>query len=214
MFSIIAKFTAMKRWCSLPPIVLIGLIAVLSGWQSVALAETDCSIVTEVPQAQCEGLVTFYESTNGDNWTNNTGWKQTNTPCSWYGIACANGEVVTINLNTNNLSGTIPNLSALTNLSRFQLAENSLTGNLPQFNVFSDLEHVWLSKNQFTGNVPALAGLTKLTYFHVWDNKLTGTIPDISSLTQLQHLDLGKNQLIGNIPELKTLTQNSTYKSG
>jgi Leucine-rich repeat (LRR) protein/sugar lactone lactonase YvrE len=168
---------------------------------------SDCNAVTEIPAAQCEALVALYDSTDGDNWTNNDGWKMTDTPCSWYGIACADGKVVTIELNTNNLDGTIPDLSALTDLRRFQLAENKLTGSLPQFNLFSDLESVWLSTNQLTGNIPELTGLTKLVSFHIWDNQLTGTIPNLSSLTQLQNFDLGRNQLTGNIPELKTLTQ-------
>lgn len=49
---------------------------------------TTCADVTEIPQAECEALVQLYNSTDGPNWTNNTDWLQTNTPCNWYGVAC------------------------------------------------------------------------------------------------------------------------------
>jgi hypothetical protein len=184
-----------------------GEIAEVKIYKRALTFKTDCNAVTEIPTAQCETLLALYDNTGGDNWTNNDGWKKGNTPCSWYGIACADGKVVTIELNTNNLDGTIPDLSALTSLRRFQLAENKLTGSLPPFSIFTNLESVWLSTNQLTGSVPELTGLTKLVSFHIWNNQLTGTIPELSSLTQLQNFDLGKNQLTGNIPELKTLTQ-------
>jgi len=39
---------------------------VLGSWQPSALAETDCSAVTEIPKAQCETLIAIYDSTAGD----------------------------------------------------------------------------------------------------------------------------------------------------
>jgi hypothetical protein len=49
---------------------------------------TTCADATGIPQSECEVLVALYNSTGGANWTNNTGWLQTNTPCSWFGIEC------------------------------------------------------------------------------------------------------------------------------
>ena len=34
----------------------------------------DCTTVTEIPQQECEALVAFYISTDGDNWINHSGW--------------------------------------------------------------------------------------------------------------------------------------------
>jgi hypothetical protein len=59
-------------------------------------AATDCNQVTEIPVSQCQSLLEFYNSTNGANWTNKTGWNQTNTPCSWFGIRCSGGHVFQI----------------------------------------------------------------------------------------------------------------------
>ncbi len=74
--------------------IIITLILLTMGQSSnnVPLAKAQsfsCSSVTEIPVTECQELVTLYNSTNGANWTNNTGWLSTNTPCSWYGITCS-----------------------------------------------------------------------------------------------------------------------------
>jgi Leucine-rich repeat (LRR) protein len=152
MFSI-AKLTAMKRLVSLPSIVWIGLVMVLSGWQSLAQAETDCSTVTEIPTAQCEDLVALYDSTDGDNWKNNTDWKQTNTPCSWYGIKCGNGAVTQIDLRSNQLTGSIPDFSAFTNLQTLSLDSNQLSGSIPDFSALTNLQNLYFRNNQLSGSI-------------------------------------------------------------
>jgi len=65
---------------------------------------TDCSLVTEIPQSECEALVALYNSTNGASWTNNTNWLQTNTPCSWYAVNCVSGYVGELLLGFDQLS--------------------------------------------------------------------------------------------------------------
>jgi hypothetical protein len=80
-------------------------------------------------------LVAFYNSTNGDTWTNNTNWL-TNEPIStWYGITVSDGRVTEINLGNypgNNLSGTIPqDIGDLTNLIKLNLSYNQLSGTIP-----------------------------------------------------------------------------------
>ena len=59
-------------------ILLFSSLMFLTGAQ----AATDCAQVTEIPQAECEELLTFYWNTNGPNWGKNEGWNVTNTPCS------------------------------------------------------------------------------------------------------------------------------------
>ena len=54
---------------------------------------TGCANQTEIPKAECDALVALYNSTNGAGWTNHTGWLQTDTPCSWYGVYCGAGHV-------------------------------------------------------------------------------------------------------------------------
>lgn len=37
------------------------------------------------------GLATFYFSTNGDSWTENTGWLGPTQECDWFGVLCLTG---------------------------------------------------------------------------------------------------------------------------
>ena len=60
----------------------------------MAQAATDCNAVTEISTAECKFLLELYNSTDGANWKNNEGWNVTNTPCSWWGISCGNGGVI------------------------------------------------------------------------------------------------------------------------
>ena len=83
--------------------------------------------------AEREALVALYNSTDGGNWTNNTGWLLSDDHCSWSGVDClGGGRVTTVNLDSNNLTGSIPaelgNLTALFNLG---LHGNKLTGSIP-----------------------------------------------------------------------------------
>jgi len=87
---------------------------------------TTCRDVTQIPQAQCNTLVALYDNTAGDNWTNNTGWKQTDTPCSWYGVTCSGSEVSQISLSSNQLTGPIPSLNTLASLQTLEISGNPL----------------------------------------------------------------------------------------
>ena len=45
--------------------------------------------------AQRYGLATFYFSTNGEAWTQNTGWLGTAGECDWFGVTCVDGINIT-----------------------------------------------------------------------------------------------------------------------
>jgi hypothetical protein len=87
---------------------------------------TTCRDVTQMPEAQCNTLVALYDNTAGANWTNNTGWKQTDTPCSWHGVTCSGGEVTQISLSSNQLTGPIPSLNTLASLQTLNISNNQL----------------------------------------------------------------------------------------
>ncbi|MEK8017399.1 MAG: LamG-like jellyroll fold domain-containing protein, partial [Candidatus Parabeggiatoa sp.] len=173
-----------------------------------------CNSVTEIPTAQCEALVALYDSTDGDNWTNNEGWKTTDTPCSWYGITCESGAVTVINLGDinggNNLTGSLPDLSALISLQNLSLDQNQLTGDFPDLSAFKNLVHFAIGSNAITGSIPSyLNTLTHLISLGLGNNQLTGSIPELVNLTVL---DVRGNQLTGAIPNLNHLER--LYLSG
>jgi Leucine-rich repeat (LRR) protein len=178
-----------------------------------------CSQVTEIPSTECEALVALYNSTDGDNWTNNSGWLETNTPCSWYKVTCSSGHVSEIDLGwngySNNLTGSIPSkLGNLSNLQTLSLSSNSLTGSIPsELGNLSNLGYLNLGSNSLTGSIPSeLGNLSKLTTLKLYRNDLTGSIPsELSNLSNLQYLSLSSNSLTGSIPsELSNLSNLQT----
>ena len=132
-----------------------------------------------------------------------------------------------VNLWGNEMGGSIPTLSGLSNLKLLKLQNNSLTGNIPSW--FGDmnslgglylhannlsgpippelgkltrLRRLWLDRNQLTGAIPpALSGMTNLGTLNLHTNQLTGSIPpQLGNLSRLQHLALQNNQLTEIIP--------------
>lgn len=169
-----------------------------------ALTTFDCSTVTEIPKIQCEALVAFYNATDGDNWSDNTDWLVTNTPCSWHGITCAAGNVTNLRLMNHQLSGAIPpEIGNLTALQYLYLWDNQLSGTIPpEIGNLTALKGIMLGSNQLSGTIPSEIGnLTALTVLGLPNNKLSGTIPlEIGNLTKLTQLALHFNQLSGPIP--------------
>ena len=164
-----------------------------------------CNAVTQISKVECESLLELYHSTNGAQWKNNEGWNVTNTPCSWYGVSCENGGVTEIRLTYNQLTGAIPDFSALPKLQKLELYNNQLTGAIPDFSALPKLEKLDLPGNQLTGAIPNFSALPNLHALYLHKNQLTGTIPDLSALPNLQVLSLSNNQLTGAIPDFSAL---------
>ena len=176
---------------------LVGL-AVHFGVISVAQAATDCGVVTEIYQIECESLLQLYQSTNGAKWRHNEGWNVTNTPCGWFGVSCENNGVTVIQLTGNNLNGTLADFRGLPNLHRLSLGENQLTGTIHDFSGLPKLQWLHLYKNQLTGGIPNFSGLPNLQTLSLGGNQLTGAIPDFSGLPKLLGIGLYNNKLCKN----------------
>lgn len=163
-----------------------------------------CAGVVQIPLAECQALEALYNSTAGAQWFDKTGWLVTTTPCSWYGVACQSGHVTTLDLQDNNLAGSLPaQLSALASLQRLLLLRNELTGAIPTgLGSLAQLQELDLSENQLTGSIPAqLGNLAQLQTLSLSNNLLSGTIPSqLGNLAALRVLDLSTNRLTGAIP--------------
>lgn len=171
-----------------------------------------CTTVTDISLQECLALETFFNSTNGDKWTNKTNWLQTPNACTWFGVTCEGGRVVQLILINNQLSGTIPfNIGNLTRLQTLFLNTNQLSGAIPpEIGNLTQLEYLTLHQNHLTGVLPPTIGnLSRLIFLHLAENQLSGTIPkEIGQLTSLQTLHLYANQLSGVLPsEIWSLTQ-------
>ena len=154
-------------------------------------------------------LMALYNSTDGPRWTNNENWGSTLPLDDWYNVNTdADGRVTYLALWENNLRGTLPaELGNLDQLTELPLQDNYLTGSIPDLGGLTNLTLLRMWNNQLTGKIPAsLSNLTNLRYLELWENQLTGPIPDLRLLTGLVFLDLHGNQLSGNIPSMSGLT--------
>lgn len=160
------------------------------------------SVITSIRQDSL-ALIALYDSTDGDNWTNNDNWKS--APVSqWHGVTVANNRVTSLQLGGNNLNGTIPRaMGDLTELTLLQLENNSLQGNIPaEIGNLTNLESLRLEQNSLSGEIPLTIGnLDNLSILRLFSNDLTGEIPtSIENLSHLTQLYLFDNQLNGIIP--------------
>lgn len=176
---------------------------------------TNCATQTQIPETECNALVTLYTDTGGANWYDHTGWLQTDTPCNWYGVTCAEGTNVTsLSMIQNNLSGSIPaQLGNLTKLTTLELGKGSLTGSIPsELGSLSNLTMLALYSNNLSGPIPSgLGSLLDLTTLALGSNDLSGPIPaELANLTSLTTLELYGNQLSGPLPTVLTSLTNLT----
>jgi Leucine-rich repeat (LRR) protein len=149
-------------------------------------------------------LVSLYKSTNGTTWFHHTNWLTKNRVSTWYGVTVTNARVSVLDLDSNNLTGSLPSsIGNLLNLKKLSLIGNHLSGAIPSsLGNLVNLTFLDFGINQFTGTIPSSIGkLVKLTLLDLGANQLTGTIPSsFANLINLDSLYLPFNQLSGHIP--------------
>ncbi len=142
-------------------------------------------------------LIDLYQSTKGNMWAQT--WDLTLPVSSWYGIKLSTaGRVISVNLQTNNLNGKIPELN-LPELEILRLGFNQLSGSIPNFQLMPKLQDLFLSTNKLVGKMPPLEELKSIKEIDISLNQLSGAIPEISSAS-LGLLNLSNNKLSGGLP--------------
>jgi len=190
--------------------VLAGLAVMATPTEAQPPTWCENSGQSDIPVAECLALEDLYESTTGPNssWNNFDGWLDSTAVCTdWYGVTCddAGEHVIILDLNSNNLDGTIPaSLNDLTALVSLDLTNNLLSGSIPpSLGSLSNLTGLSLGSNLLDGTIPTELGqLGSLTLLDLGRNRLGGTIPaSLGQLTNLTvYLYLDGNQLEGPIP--------------
>lgn len=161
-----------------------------------------------IPTSERAVLLNLHNQTAGPSWINRAGWGgAAGTECNWYGVFCdaTQTHVIELELDGNNLSGTLPALAPLSKLMWINLFDNQLEGSLPALSGLAELRYFDVGRNQLSGAIPALAGLVKLEEFHAGENQLGGSIPVLASLAALKVFDVHRNQIAGNLPVLTGL---------
>ncbi len=148
-------------------------------------APTDPADITNpgIPASELEALIGLYNALGGSSWTNRSGWLETTTPCTWYGVQCNGGHVTGLQLRGNNLVGTIPDsLFNLPFLQTLDLSSNKLTGNLPaRLTELTSLASLALEKNALQGIIPPALATLPVSTLDIDYNALRATDPALIS---------------------------------
>jgi len=171
-------------------------------------------VCAQIPETERQALIDLYNSTGGDNWTNNEGWLgEAGTECEWYGIECSyphNTFVQALRfyfpspdppyvIVGNNLTGELPeSIQNLVSLKSLYLSSNKLTLP-PEIGNLYNLEHLELYDNNLSSIPPEIGNLYNLQWLHLSGNNLTSVPYEIGNLHNLTSLDLSFNDLT-NIP--------------
>lgn len=195
---------------------------------STALAPYFGSITCEAPIDQRSILVELFQSCQGTQWYRNDYWASSADVCDWYGVGCDDGDVVLINLDSNNLRGRIPSsIFRLPKLQVLWLSSNRVTVDFTNIYEATDLLDLRLDStglrsingigqarsltvlslafNGIRGRFPAeIFQLENLRYLGMNSNVMTGLLPNLfGNLRYLRTLKLDRNIFVGPLPALE-----------
>src|SRR4051812_34009895 len=120
-----------------------------------------------VNKQDSSALIDLYNSTNGSNWVDHTNWLTKHPLRTWYGITVTDNRVTGLNLNVNNLNGTIsPSIGNMVKLAFLYLGLNQLRGSIPSsIGNLVNVTDFRLNENQSSGSLPlSMGNLKNLTY--------------------------------------------------
>ena len=110
-------------------------------------ASFGCADAIDVPEAQCNSLVSIYRTLGGGSWVDTRGWLTTNRVCKWRGISCDGGGISRLQLqDIRGLHGagdlSKADWSGLGNLKLLDLWSPDLVGPLPDALLAASLERL------------------------------------------------------------------------
>lgn len=173
-------------------------------------------VFAQIPSSERTALIDLYNSTDGDNWDNNDGWKTSpldsdgfampGTEGSWYGVAVNSNSVREIRYNANNLVGPIPpSIEDLINLQRLELDPERIESIPPEFGNLVNLEVLKLGSYLLTTLPVEFGNLPNLTDLHIWYSQLQTLSPEIGNLISITYINFNYNELKTLPPEIGNL---------
>lgn len=172
-------------------------------------------------------LVELFKTCGGESWRRNDLWGNEKVDlCNWYGVGCSEGHVILLNLESNNLVGTLPkqifdlpwlqmlwlsenpeielkfdSLSNATSLLDLKLG-NTGTKSLKGISFAKSLTALDVSNSKLAGNFPEeLFALKNLRVLAMSNNSFDGELPkSLASLRYLRTFDVTSNAFSGKLP--------------
>ncbi|MEH0156793.1 leucine-rich repeat domain-containing protein [Limibacter armeniacum] len=193
-----------------------GVSAYATALQMTTIAG-DEDYIFNIPTEEFLALKALYEATGGDSWTSNKGWFEDDIS-NWEGIytqpisGTSYETVTSINLNKNNLKGTIPaEIGNIPKLGYLACNNNEITAFPAEIGNLSRLATLDMNNNLITAIPAEIGNLSRLVTLDMNNNLITAFPAEISNIPNLNHLDLSKNQIttipaeIGNLTSLSRL---------
>ena len=124
----------------------------------------------DISSKEEQALLALNKSTHGESW-NNT-WNLNAPVSTWYGVVVQDDKVVELNLEFNNLQGSLPeSLGDLIHLKKINLFRNNITGTIPKsIGNLTSLKECNMAFNNLEGSLPEsitnLNALVILTAFY------------------------------------------------
>ncbi|CAK9176949.1 unnamed protein product [Ilex paraguariensis] len=125
-------------------------------------------------------------------------------PKSFGNLSCIHSLYLSINHLNEQLSQILQNLTgaAQNSLEILNLNQNQISGSLPDFTKFSSLKELYLGRNTLNRSFPLSFGqISNLIFLHVFSNQISGPLPDMSIFHLLKELYLSNNRLQGMLPK-------------
>ncbi|CAB9503249.1 STYKc [Seminavis robusta] len=137
-------------------------------------------------QIQRFNLVVFYRTANGGNWFHNDNWLSYDvSECQWFSSAPSEEPIcdeddnfITLNLTSNNLSGTFTLTNTfIPSLVIFDVSNNDLDGRVPTAVSSPNLEVLAVSDNRFEGQLvgDGVFAAFKLRVIKIDGNQIVGS---------------------------------------
>lgn len=121
--------------------------------------QSSCSYCEGLPENErvaCEALDDLFNATNGLAWNQAGGWLAEPSLCAWDGVTCTASAITALNLEDNNLIGSLPEtIGELQGLTRLNLSGNALTGSFPaSLGNLTNLTELAITQTQLGGALP------------------------------------------------------------
>ncbi|KAK9077951.1 hypothetical protein SSX86_002008 [Deinandra increscens subsp. villosa] len=157
----------------------------------VCLLYPDLSLCFSPLNDEGFSLLKFRDRVVNDPFGALSNWKvdlEVPNPCSWFGVECSNGHVVSLNLINMRLRGTLASeLGNLSHIKTIILRNNSFYGMIPKkIRKMKDLELLDLGYNDFGGALPSdLENVSPKTVLLDNIQHLDGISPEVQQLSLL-----------------------------